>query len=173
MSIQRQNICGFTLAELLIALAILGVIAAFTIPKVLQANQSAKYNAAAKEVISTVAQAYQQYQFTARPAASAQMSLANLTPYMNYVSIETTGTIDHFYSQAASENCTASSPCMNLHNGGKLLMFGCHFGSGASTNVVFLHFDPDGVCGSLGNGNRQISQAGTLLRRLYHLAKPR
>ncbi len=39
---------GFTLAELLMALAILGVIATFTIPKILGAQQSSSSNAKAK-----------------------------------------------------------------------------------------------------------------------------
>lgn len=50
---------GFTLAELLIALSILGVIATFTIPKVLQSQQNGKYNTMAKEAIATISQAYQ------------------------------------------------------------------------------------------------------------------
>lgn len=42
---------GFTLAELLIALTILGVIATFTIPKILTAQQASTYNAIAKETM--------------------------------------------------------------------------------------------------------------------------
>ena len=48
---------GFTLAELLIALTILGVIAIFTIPKVLQSQQDTRYSAAAKEVATQGSQA--------------------------------------------------------------------------------------------------------------------
>jgi len=49
---------GFTLAELLIALGILGVIAAFTIPKVLQATGSAQNSAAARDAVSTLEQVW-------------------------------------------------------------------------------------------------------------------
>ncbi|MBL8031855.1 MAG: prepilin-type N-terminal cleavage/methylation domain-containing protein [Candidatus Doudnabacteria bacterium] len=49
-----MRVKGFTLAELLIALVILGVIATFTIPKVLYANQNTKYNAIAKEAMGTI-----------------------------------------------------------------------------------------------------------------------
>ncbi len=56
---KQRYASGFTLAELLIALALLGVIATFTIPKVLQANTDAKYNAEAKETIQMIANAYQ------------------------------------------------------------------------------------------------------------------
>lgn len=45
---------GFTLAELLIALAILGVIATFTIPKVLQGQSDSKKYAVMKETIAAL-----------------------------------------------------------------------------------------------------------------------
>ena len=47
---------GFTLSELLIALAVLGVMATFTIPKLLHNNQAANRKAVFKEVISILAQ---------------------------------------------------------------------------------------------------------------------
>lgn len=46
---------AFTLAELLIALAILGVIATFTIPKVLTANQNGTFKAIGKETAAMLA----------------------------------------------------------------------------------------------------------------------
>jgi len=49
---------GFTLAELLIALALLGVIAAFTIPKILNATNSAQMIANVKDGVSTIEQAW-------------------------------------------------------------------------------------------------------------------
>lgn len=45
---------GFTLAELLIALAIMGVIATFTIPKVLSSQNNAKKNALFREAIAAL-----------------------------------------------------------------------------------------------------------------------
>lgn len=50
----RKSYSGFTLAELLIALAILGMIATFTIPKILTAQQDSKKYAVFKETISLV-----------------------------------------------------------------------------------------------------------------------
>lgn len=50
---------GFTLAELLIALAILGVIATFTIPKVLQSSRTAQ----AQDALAMGAQLNQKYLF--------------------------------------------------------------------------------------------------------------
>lgn len=47
---------GFTLAELLIALTILGVIATFTIPKILSSQQDGKLKAIAKETAAAMEQ---------------------------------------------------------------------------------------------------------------------
>ena len=52
---------GFTLAELLIALAILGVIATFTIPKILDSGSSSKHNAIVKEAAGMISGAFQVY----------------------------------------------------------------------------------------------------------------
>jgi prepilin-type N-terminal cleavage/methylation domain-containing protein len=54
----RTSHKGFTLAELLIALALLGIIAAFTIPKVLQAAGSQEATAKVREAVSTLEQAW-------------------------------------------------------------------------------------------------------------------
>src|SRR5688572_255419 len=50
----RVTFNGFTLAELLIALGILGVIATFTIPKVLQNQQSSEKKAVFRETIAAL-----------------------------------------------------------------------------------------------------------------------
>ncbi|HEY9745532.1 MAG TPA: prepilin-type N-terminal cleavage/methylation domain-containing protein [Oculatellaceae cyanobacterium] len=53
-----RHLTGFTLAELLIALSILGLIATFTIPKVLVAQQDMTYRANAKDVAAAISAAY-------------------------------------------------------------------------------------------------------------------
>jgi prepilin-type N-terminal cleavage/methylation domain-containing protein len=54
----RKNHFGFTLPELLIALAILGVIATFAIPKILLSEQDRKKIAIFKESIAMVEAIY-------------------------------------------------------------------------------------------------------------------
>lgn len=55
-----KTIPGFTLAELLIALGISGVIATFAIPKILAAQTNGKYKAVAKEAAGTMWQTEQE-----------------------------------------------------------------------------------------------------------------
>jgi flagellar biosynthesis protein FlhA len=82
---------GFTLAELLIALAILGVIATFTIPKIINAQQNQSYIAATKEVCATMANAYQQYQWN-NTIDTSVFTLEQLIPSINYVAQVTDNT---------------------------------------------------------------------------------
>ena len=68
---------GFTLAELLIALLILGEISTFTIPKIIYSQQNQKYNAIAKESAAMISAAYQQYQYSGNSLTT--MSATSLT----------------------------------------------------------------------------------------------
>ena len=131
---------GFTLAELLIALLILGVIATFTIPKVLQSQQNSKKNAAAKEAASMISGAYQAYK--QNNTLTSAMKPADLTPYMNYVRIKTTGDIDT-YSGTNNFICTLASQdgCLILHSGGALGLYNYTFNDTASTNAIPFMFD--------------------------------
>ena len=61
-SFVRRSSLGFTLAELLISLAILGVIATFTIPKILTSQQNSQKAAVTKEVIAMISGAFTAYQ---------------------------------------------------------------------------------------------------------------
>ena len=51
---------GFTLAEILIALIVIGVIAAITVPTLIQNTQKQEYVSALKKAYSTLSQATQQ-----------------------------------------------------------------------------------------------------------------
>jgi prepilin-type N-terminal cleavage/methylation domain-containing protein len=132
---------GFTLAELLIALLIIGEIAAFTIPKILSAQQKNSYNASAKEVAGILGSAWANYSMSNTISASTQAGA--LTSYFNYVKVSTSGTIDNVY-RWGTISCTASQPCYFLHNGG-VLHHRDQFGGTSTTHALVYDFDPDGA----------------------------
>ena len=134
---------GFTLAELLIALLILGEIATFTIPKIITAQANTKYNAIAKEDLSTVAAAFQQLQLAGGVSTSTKIS--DLTQYMNYVSFDTSSSIDDVYT-GANRNCSSNNWCLHMHNGSVIQWRNdASFSGSNTTNGIYIHIDPDGV----------------------------
>ena len=134
---------GFTLAELLIALAILGVIATFTIPKILYSSQNSQYNAIAKESAAAVSGAYQLYQQNNQVTGSTKVS--DLTPYLNYVSVDTSGSNIDDSQGLGSITCNSTNICLRLHNGAVLLYYSTMaFGGTSPTNAIWFNLDPDG-----------------------------
>lgn len=142
MSLKKAR--AFTLSELLIALAILGVIAAFAIPKVLQAQTDTKNTAIVKEAVGTISGAFQAYKLQNTVASGTRAS--HLTPYMNYVKVDTTSLFDQVHGGTSTVDCSnASFVCLKLHNGAILqMMSGNNFGGTATTNAVWFYVDPDG-----------------------------
>ncbi|WP_303675201.1 type II secretion system protein [Vampirovibrio chlorellavorus] len=149
--IQRINsyrtLTGFTLAELLISLAILGVIATFTIPKILSTQQDARNSAIAKEAAAMISEAYQRYSATNQVTASTKVG--DLTPYMNYVSTGNTAVINANGGApvGASVSCSLfGGQCLLLHNGARLLVVPTiSFAGTDALNALWFHLDPDGT----------------------------
>lgn len=138
----QHRASGFTLAELLIALAILGVIATFTIPKVLQSQQNTAWKSAAKETAAMISASYSAYVQT-NGSPPSNMKPSALTGFMNYVKVDTTGTVDD--NQTNGTIPCSVAVCLRLHNGGVLYPSDWeNFAGTASTNVIFFAFDPDG-----------------------------
>jgi prepilin-type N-terminal cleavage/methylation domain-containing protein len=148
---------GFTLAELLIALGILGVLATFTIPKVLVAQQNGASNAAAKEAAAAISQAFVIYK--SKNTLKATTGCGDLTPYLNYVRIDTSTQMDDI-NNSGSNTCgggsnSLSDACYILHNGAAIMY--CtnaddYFGGTSSTNAIFIQVDPDGKYGGSTTG---------------------
>ena len=135
---------AFTLAELLIALAILGVIATFTIPKILDSGSNNQYNAMAKEAAAIMTGAYQQLKLNG--TVSAQTNSSDLTPYINYVLATSAG--EQLQVPWGIISCTAATPCYQLHNGGWIRVYEHtqrEFGGTTATNIISMQFDPDGT----------------------------
>src|SRR5688572_4288913 len=117
----RKFAKAFTLSELLIALAILGVIATFTIPKVLQAQQNNQFKAIGKETAGMMSDAFMQYKL--QNTVQSTMESKNLTPFLNYVVFDTASQIDREQTLAGSTTCDNTSPCIRLHNGSKIMFW--------------------------------------------------
>lgn len=148
---------GFTLAELLIALAILGVIATFTIPKVLNSQQSAQNISIAKESFATVSQACQNYKIENQ--ATANTGWSDFTQYFNYVSIITTS-VDGSPCFGADVDCSvAGTECFKIHNGAVLWAYSNrNFGGTDLTNGFRFWVDPDGsVTGGAGDEGKSVA----------------
>lgn len=138
ISLKKARYKGFTLAELLIALGILGVIATFTIPKVLNASQSSQNTAIAKEAASMVSGSYSAYSLNNTVATGTTAGV--LTQYMNYVAMATNA--EALVTSGAA--CSGTAPCLKLHNGG-VLQYGTAntVGGTSSTNGITFNLDPD------------------------------
>jgi prepilin-type N-terminal cleavage/methylation domain-containing protein len=145
----NRVISGFTLAELLIALAILGVIATFTIPKILSAQQNSSNNAIAKEALSAVSAAFQQYSI--QNGLSSSTSVNAITQYLNYVAVDSTTTVDDSTNSSSTFACSAVglNRCLKLHNGAILVYHnGESFSGTGATNGIWFLLDPDGMASS-------------------------
>jgi prepilin-type N-terminal cleavage/methylation domain-containing protein len=135
---------GFTLAELLICLAILGEISAFTIPKIINSQQNTQSNAIAKEAAGTVSSALLRYQIANSLTNSTNCS--NLMPYINYVAQDTSTIIDSESGGTSLDCSTAGTACYRLHNGAMLWNGSTNvdFGGTSTLNAIYFLVDPDG-----------------------------
>ena len=160
---------AFTLAELLIALLILGVIATFTIPKVLQSQQSGEFKSKAKETVAMISGAYEAYKQENNITSS--LVSGDLTRYMNYVNVKNSGATDKWETDGGSNNCgTAFWKCIALHNGAVLGYTNTENMSCTTNNcAIYYHLDIDGVSNGVNNSvvmflysNGRITSWGTL-----------
>jgi type II secretory pathway pseudopilin PulG len=123
-------------------LAILGVIATFTIPKILQAQQDGRDKAIAKEAAQMVSSALEMHRLSGNLNDATSMS--DLTPYMNFVRLDTSLTIDS-YQGAGNISCSgAPDRCLLLHNGATLLYDKDDTFCTDKDGILYFYVDPDG-----------------------------
>jgi prepilin-type N-terminal cleavage/methylation domain-containing protein len=145
----RTCLIGFTLAELLIALAILGEIATFTIPKIISSQQNGQKQAVTKELIAMVSGAYQQ--LSLKEGVTANTDFNDLLPYINYIAVDTTSIIDDYHT-STFEDCSATD-CLKFANGAIVKYSPSTFGGTATTNAIYITIDPDGQYSGSTTGN--------------------
>jgi prepilin-type N-terminal cleavage/methylation domain-containing protein len=146
MLIKRLNQKAFTLAELLIVLSIVGVIASFAIPKLLTSTTNAQMLAKAKACASAVSQAYVLFK-NSRPIQPTT-GIGDFIDSINTLKHLTTGLIDHKAGYGDIDCSWAQVNCYAMHNGGVLWFSDnggwSQFGGTTANHAAFFGFDPDG-----------------------------
>ncbi len=142
------------------------MIATFTIPKILVAQQNQQKNAQAKEAAAMIAAAYDAYK-TQNPVPVG-FKPSDLLPYMNYVALVTDGRTVDWTPFYAALSCTSGAPCVILHGGAILRMRdGLPFDAVNSTTPLEFIYDPDGVY----SGSTADSPGKSVQFELYYNGK--
>jgi hypothetical protein len=130
-----------------VALAIVGVVATYTIPKVLTAQSVSAYNAQTHEVVGMLAEAYQKHLQLGK--VTVNTTPLDLIQYINHVRVMPSGTVIDLnpnHVAGASWTCSATDVCLQLHTGGILMLQGGHPMTRLIPNEFLSAFyDPDGI----------------------------
>lgn len=132
----KRSAFGFTLAELLISLAILGVIATFTIPKVLNSQQSAERIAVFKETIAALNEAM--YMGLLEGAIDDDTIGSYFQDHLNVVKIcDSNAQTQGCWDPGSDPGGQATAPGIVLHNGAVVAgLDDWSNGSGADTIIL-------------------------------------
>jgi prepilin-type N-terminal cleavage/methylation domain-containing protein len=129
----NRSLQGFTLSELLVSLAVLGLIAAFAIPKVLTAVGESSSRAIGREAFGMITEAYQAIRATQNGNVTRATTAQNLIDQMNYARILTSG------------NGGNTTDSIVLQNGAQIAYVDDdNFDAGADRGVIGFTIDPDG-----------------------------
>jgi prepilin-type N-terminal cleavage/methylation domain-containing protein len=136
----NHRLQGFTLSELLVSLAVLGLIAAFAIPKVLTAVGESSSRAIGRELLGMISESYQAIRANNNGNVPRATTAQDLINTMNYARVGTGGN-----GQGAGTNGTTAS--IVLQNAAQVAYIPADsFASvTAGTNgVIGFTLDPDG-----------------------------
>jgi prepilin-type N-terminal cleavage/methylation domain-containing protein len=130
---------GFTLSELLVSLSVLGLIAAFAIPKVLTAVDTQATKAVGKEAISMITAAYDSLKADNDGVVGKSTTADALAGKMNYVKSDP-ATLSGVYTK------------LTLHNGGTVSFNGADnfvpVTAGTEPGMMTFNIDPNGYAGT-------------------------
>lgn len=150
MLARPKLIPGFTLAEVLIALALLGAIAAFTIPKIMVSQNNARFNSIAKETMATISEAYVLLKQSKNYEIPTTTIGADLFPFMNTLG-PVSVSIDSVPVDSTIYDCSSAEyVCHRLSNGSVLLAHSASgiplysFGGTSTGHAINFLLDPDG-----------------------------
>ena len=167
---------GFTLAEMLIALALIGIIAALLIPKLLgSTNGNAKRSTVLQSAMA-ITHALEDYsEGGTTNSIKASTSATSLMPYFNYIEVVTTGNLDGTEANGpgggeSTWDCASEITCLRMHSGGYLGFLNGGFGNSANPgapttgnptdlNSIWLLVDTDGspsINGKASDSNNSI-----------------
>jgi prepilin-type N-terminal cleavage/methylation domain-containing protein len=137
---------GFTLAELLIALSVLGVISVFSIPKIVASGQNNAKNAATREIISVLSQGFMKLKQEGKITINTRPDDILTAGELNYAREMTSGLIDRAPGQPDVDCADIVHRCYQLHNGGVVLLHKtATFMGTAANDAITFWFDPDGT----------------------------
>lgn len=154
----RQHHAGFSLTEALVALTMMGVLAAMLLPTLKQNVLIEKNLNITKAAITELAQAYVKYQKTQMPQATTAAS--DIINRMNYVRLISDSSLSVQVADATEPNppcssgspcalydspCNATTPCALLQNGA-LVQYDADAnfdGTAYNTNALKFVIDPD------------------------------
>lgn len=180
---------GFTLTELLVGLGILGLIAAFAVPKVLTASGAALANAKVHKAAQAVANGLEKW--TEQNGKSANTSVQNVMSMVQHNGQITDGRFVDWHANSVAYDkmkCVASigsltdALCYQMPDA-SIVLFVNHFGGGGTdltfanagtTNGIYFGVDPDGRDGPQDKSATGVSTAFVLsfngrLRERGHL----
>ena len=111
MTIKTSNKSGFTLVEIMIVVAIIGLLAAIAIPNFVKARTTSQMNACINN-LRQIDGAIQQYALENKMAASSPVVEANITPYLkNSLACPAGGT--KFADSYAVTDCQTAPTCIS------------------------------------------------------------
>ena len=144
---------GFTLTELLVGLGILGLIAAFAVPKVLTASGAALANAKVHKAAQAVVNGYEKWK--QNNGDSLGMTGADIMTFVNYTSVITDGRVVDIHPLTGDFTCSVTltttwplgGPCYQMPDGSMVFFMG-HTGVAFTANdasPLYFGVDPDAI----------------------------